>query len=237
MNFNAKETTTALIEWIRNWFDENGKDCKAVIGISGGKDSTIVAKLCVEALGADRVIGVGMPEHGQSLNGAPEICEYLGIKFIEAKIGDTVDTLAKFAETIQAKQNIPPRVRMTTLYAISQSNNGRVLNTCNLSEDYLGYFTIGGDGLGDVAPLANLTVTEIRAIGDELGLPHEWVWKTPDDGLPHSNSDEAKFGFSYEVLDKYIRGIEEPNAEIKAKIDDMHRRNEFKLRPTASFHL
>lgn len=235
MDFNAKEVKTELIKWIVDWFEINGKGCNAVIGISGGKDSTITAALCVEALGKDRVIGVAMPENGQSLNDADKICDYLGIRFIEAPIGSIVEEANKYASTIQARQNIPPRVRMTTLYAISQSNNGRVSNNCNLSEDYVGYATIFGDAAGDFSCLKNLTVTEIRAIGRELNLPSEWVEKTPDDGLPHSTTDEAKFGFTYEVLDKYIRGIEEPSFEIKEKIDKMHRSNLFKLQPIASF--
>ena len=129
----------------------------------------------------------------------------------------------------KAEQNIPPRVRMTMLYALSQTFNGRVADTCNYSENYIGYCTIFGDAAGAFSPLGNLTVTEIYAIGDEMGLPYEWVHKTPDDGLPHSSPDEEKFGFTYETLDKYIRfGIEPDDELVKERIDKMHRFSQFK---------
>lgn len=134
----------------------------------------------------------------------------------------------------QTEQNIPPRLRMVTLYAISQSVDGRVMGTCNLSENYIGYFTKYGDGAADVEPLANLTVTELLQIGDVMGLPYEWVHKVSSDDLPHSKSDEEKFGFSYEVLDKYIRGIETPDRYTVLKIDTMHMHNMFKLQPMAT---
>ena len=242
--FDVKKTTEDLIQWIKDWFEENGKGCNAVLGISGGKDSTIVAALLAKALGSHRVIGVAMPEDGQGINGADAICKYLGIRYVYAPIGGiihsfglmhgiTLDPVLKWSN--QSEQNIPPRVRMTMLYAIAQSNNGRVAGTCNLSEDYVGYFTKHGDGASDFEPLADLTVTEILQIGDYLGLPYEWVHRLPSDGLPHSTDDQTKWGFTYEVLDKYIRGYEEPNAETKAKIDSWHNRNLFKLRPIKKF--
>lgn len=250
--FNAEQTRKELVEWIKNWFDKNGKGCNAVIGLSGGKDSTIMAALCVEALGKDRVIGIGIPDEGQNLHGADNIAKYLGIKFVRADIGTMTlafktmfmnidrqhvleNTDYGFDMTIQTEQNIPPRLRMVTLYAISQSVDGRVMGTCNLSENYIGYFTKYGDGAADVEPLANLTVTELLQIGDVMGLPYEWVHKVPSDGLPHSKSDEEKFGFSYEVLDKYIRGIETPDRYTVLKIDTMHMHNLFKLQPMATF--
>lgn len=223
------------VEWIRNWFDRNGSGCCAVLGMSGGKDSTVAAALCAEALGKDRVIGVSMPAEGQGVNDADEICKHLGIRYICAPIGDIVRGFrtpgASFPEGFshQAEQNIPPRVRMATLYAISQSLNGRVTNTCNLSEDWIGYATRWGDNVGDFSPMAGLTAQEVKGIGHALGLPDKWVEKTPDDGLPHSCPDEEKFGFTYAVLDRYIRtGICEDEA-IKEKIDRMHRNNAFKL--------
>lgn len=242
--FNVEEVTKNCILWIKNWFEKNGSGCNAVLGLSGGKDSTIVAKLCVEALGADRVIGVAMPDNGQGTNEADKIAEYLGIKYMVIpidgvvaefhKVWDDQDSDVKWSK--QSEQNIPPRVRMTMLYALSQTFNGRVANTCNLSEDFVGYATLFGDAAGSFAPLSQLTVTEIYQIGDYLGLPYEWVHKIPDDGLPHSSSDEKKFGFSYAELDRYIReGIVPEGAcennpdELKVdKIDRMHRSNKFK---------
>ena len=241
--FDVENTTKECIQWIKDWFEKNGPGCNVIIGMSGGKDSTIVAKLCVEALGADRVIGVAMPDNGQHTNDADRICKYLGIKFMYIPIGpitksfkETVWDYEQFNWSEQSEQNIPPRVRMTMLFALSQTFNGRVANTCNLSEDYVGYATIFGDNAGSFAPLSKLTVTEIYQIGDYLGIPYEWVHKVPDDGLPHSSSDEKKFGFSYAELDRYIReGIEpegmcenNPNERKIDKIVRMHDSNLFK---------
>lgn len=221
--------TENCIQWIKDWFEENGPTCNAIIGISGGKDSTVVAKLCVEALGADRVIGVAMPDEGQSLNDADKICEYLGIKFIVAPINGITSAVTQYSKhTTQAFQNVPPRARMIMLYAISQTNNGRVIGTTNLSEFYVGYFTRYGDGGTDVEPIGNLTVTEVLEIGDYLGLPYEWVHKTPDDGLPHSSPDEEKLGFTYKELDEYIRNGVEPEKIKLYKIIQMHKKNLFK---------
>lgn len=247
--FNALEIKNRLVEWIRNWFEKNGKGCNAIVGLSGGKDSTIMAALCVEALGKDRVIGVGMPDKGQDLHGADEIARFLDIRFIEANIGGMTTALRQlfadgktsgnwdFDMSVQAEQNMPPRMRMVTLYAISQSNNGRVMGTCNLSENYIGYLTKFGDGASDVEPMANLTVTELLQIGDLLGIPAKWVHKIPTDDLPHSKTDEEKFGFTYATLDKYIRGLEDPEPEIKEKIDRMHKNNLFKLQLVDTFKL
>ena len=239
-NFNAKEVKDKLIVGIQKWFKENGDGCNAIIGLSGGKDSLIVAKLCVEALGAERVIGIGIPDSKQSLNEADEIAEWLGIKFHVINIGAITSTLKMLIEndgvtlSEQSEQNIPPRVRMLTLYAVSQSNNGRVIGTCNASENYIGYFTKYGDGASDFEPIAELTVHELYQIGDELGIPKKWTYKTPDDGLPNSQPDEKKFekkGFNYEKLDNYIRLGTSGDAIADAAIEKMHSQNAFKLKP------
>ena len=235
------ELKEKCVAWIREWFDRNGSGCCAVLGMSGGKDSTVAAALCAEALGADRVVGVAMPAEGQSLNEADEICKYLGIRYICAPIGSIVagfeDVRSQVPEGFsnQTEQNIPPRVRMCVLYAISQSLNGRVVNTCNLSEDWVGYATRWGDSVGDFSPLGGLVVREIRGIGHALGIPSKWVDKIPDDGLPHSCSDEQKFGFTYDTLDRYIREGVCDDPEIKEKIDRMHRNNLFKLSMPEAF--
>ena len=174
---NIEKTKNACISWIQDFFDKNGKGCNAIVGISGGKDSSVVAALCVEALGKDRVIGVLMPQGQQhDIDKAYMLVDFLGIKRYQVNIKAAVDgiiaNLPKDIEiTAQTLQNIPPRIRMSTLYAVSQSVNGRVANTCNLSEDWVGYSTRYGDSVGDFSPLSHLTVTEIKQIGHLMGLP------------------------------------------------------------------
>ena len=232
--FDAKKVKNQCVEWIRDFFEANGKDCNAVVGISGGKDSSVVAALCVEALGKDRVIGVLMPQGVQhDIDMARLLVNHLGIKNYEINVKDAVDgvlnSLPKDLEiTPQTIQNIPPRVRMTTLYAVSQSVNGRVANTCNLSEDWVGYSTRYGDSVGDFSPMSHLTVTEVKQIGYELGLPKELVDKTPIDGLC-GKTDEENLGFTYAELDKYIRTGVCDNPDTKALIDRKHKANLFKL--------
>jgi NAD+ synthase len=242
-NFDVKKVTNDCVQWIKDFFEKNGKDCMAVVGISGGKDSSVVAALCVEALGKDRVIGVLMPNHIQDdIEYSHLLCEHLGIKNYIVDVGVAIDELLNnihFRATDieisdQTKTNLPARIRMATLYAISQSMNGRVANTCNLSEDWVGYATRYGDAAGDFSPLSQLTVTEVKAIGRELGLPSELVDKTPTDGLC-GKTDEDNLGFTYSELDAYIRDGIEPSEEVKAKIDSMHQKNLFKLQLMPSF--
>lgn len=236
--FDAKKATEQCIQWIKDWFEINGKGCNAVLGISGGKDSSIAAALCVEALGKDHVIGVLMPQGEQfDIDYSIELCELLGIKSMTVNIGETVDALVKalpFDASTQTKTNIPPRVRMTVLYAVSQSNNGRVVNTCNYSEDYVGYATRYGDGAGDFGPISNFTVAEIKQVGRVLGLPEKFIEKPPLDGLC-GRTDEDNLGFKYATLDAYIREGIEPDPETKARIDRLHTINQFKLRYMDTF--
>ncbi len=238
--FDAEKTKNECVNWIRKFFEENGPDSNAVVGISGGKDSSIVAALCVEALGKERVIGVLMPSGVQSdIDCARQLVSHLGIENYTVNIKDAIDGLLKnFPEeidiSVQTKINLPPRIRMATLYAVSQSRNGRVANTCNLSEDWVGYSTRYGDSAGDFSPISHLTVTELKIIGRLLGLPENLVDKTPIDGLS-GKTDEDNLGFSYAVLDKYIReGIIE-DEEVKKKIDNLHEKNLFKLKLMPSF--
>ena len=238
--FNAEQVKNECVEWIRDFFRENGKDCNAIVGISGGKDSSVVAALCVEALGRDRVIGVLMPCGEQSdIDCSRQLVEFLGIRNYTVNIKASVDGLLSAMPedmeiTKQTKTNLPARIRMATLYAIGQSNNGRVANTCNLSEDYVGYATRYGDGAGDFSPLSRLTVQEVKAIGSVLGIPENLVHKTPIDGLS-GKSDEENLGFTYEVLDKYIRTGVCEDADTKAKIDRLYKLNRFKLEPIPFF--
>ncbi len=232
--FDALRIKNECVKWIQDFFEENGKGCNAVIGISGGKDSSIAAALCVEALGKDRVIGVLMPNGVQAdIDCAKRIVAHLGIKSYVVNIGDCIKALmASMPDDLviseQTMVNLPPRIRMSTLYAVSQSNNGRVVNTCNLSEDWVGYSTRYGDSVGDFSPMSFLTVTEIKQIGYLLGVPKDLVDKIPIDGLCNK-TDEDNLGFTYATLDKYIRtGVCEDEA-TKALIDKKHKANLFKL--------
>ena len=238
--FDAKRIKNDCVDWIREFFEKNGKDCNAVLGISGGKDSSVAAALCVEALGADRVIGVLMPNGEQhDIDCAYQLVNHLGIKHyvinIKAAVDGVLSAMPKeLALSPQTVTNIPPRVRMTTVYAVSQSCNGRVVNTCNLSEDWVGYSTRYGDSVGDFSPLSRLTVQEVKAVGYELGLPRELVDKTPIDGLC-GKTDEENLGFTYAELDRYIRTGRIDDPAKKERIDRLHRDNQFKLQLMPSF--
>lgn len=240
-DFNVKKVTNELIQWIKEWFDKNGLGCNAVIGISGGKDSTIAAAICVKALGNDRVIGVILPNGEQDdIDDAYDVCSLLNIKYYEINIKDTYETVIKHQEscgikmTEQAKQNLAPRLRTNELRTVCQNLNGRLINTCNLSENWVGYATVGGDAEGDVSLFHNLTVQEIIAIGNYLGLPKTLVEKVPSDGLC-GKTDEDNLGFTYKVLDKYIRTGVCEDLKIKEIIDKKHTQNLFKLNPMPSF--
>lgn len=232
--FDAKKVKDECVEWIRKFFDENGKGCNAVLGISGGKDSSVAAALCVEALGKDRVIGVLMPCGDQfDIDCSYKLCEHLGIKKYVVNIKDAVEgVLGAMPEDLQlntqSRTNLPPRIRMSVVYAVSQSCNGRVCNTCNLSEDYVGYSTRYGDAAGDFSPLSFLTVREVKEIGHLLNLPKDLVEKTPIDGLC-GKTDEDNLGFTYAELDRYIREGVIEDAAKKERIDYLHRINKFKL--------
>ena len=239
--FDVKSVTEKLVAWIQDWFEENGKGCNAVIGISGGKDSSVVAALCAKALGKQRVIGVLMPNGEQSdIDCSKQLVAYLGIPFYICNVKQAVDGVMESVQNAglelsrQAVVNLPPRVRMATLYALSQSLNGRVANTCNLSEDWVGYSTRYGDAAGDFSPLGKLTVQEVKAIGHYLGLPENLVEKVPSDGLS-GKTDEDNLGFTYADLDRYIREGVYVNEEWKEKIDRLHVRNQFKLKPIPCF--
>lgn len=238
--FDAVKIKNECVAWIKDFFKNNGPDCNAVIGISGGKDSSVAAALCVEALGADRVIGVLMPKGEQhDIDMAYKLVNHLGIKHYEINIKDAVEGVLKsmpsdLPVSVQSNVNLPPRIRMSVLYFVGQSLNGRVVNTCNLSEDWVGYSTRYGDAAGDFSPMANLTVTEVKEIGRVLGLPDELVDKVPIDGLC-GKTDEENLGFTYAELDRYIRTGEIDDMAKKELIDNKHKWNLFKLQLMPTF--
>lgn len=246
--FNAEETRDALVKWIADWFERNGKDKRAVLGISGGKDSTIVAALCTRALGTDRVLGVLMPNGEQKdIDDSINVCKSLGIQYITVNIEQTYKTLANYVEDAimlkvkdikglseQTKINLAPRLRMTTLYAVSQTVGGRVINTSNKSEAMTGYFTRWGDECGDMKPLINLLKSEVVAIGLTMPeIPRELVEKAPSDGLT-GKTDEDKIGFTYDALDRYLRGCGN-DGDIDKKIEDRIFSTLFKRIPIPAF--
>ena len=236
---DIKKTHSDIVAWIKDWFSDkpNGK---AVIGISGGKDSAVCAGLLVEALGKERVVGVLMPNGEQKdISDSYKVCEYLGVKPIVVNIGGTYEEitsavlngLGKELEKMPAlyTTNTPARLRMVTLYGIAACVGGFVCNTCNLSEDWIGYSTKWGDAVGDFSLLNKLTKTEVVALGDEMGLPKDLVHKTPSDGMC-GKSDEDNLGFTYDQLDRYIRSrfswgdidTSDIPQEVIEKINRMH---------------
>ncbi len=236
-NFNAEAEIEHIVAWIRDWFENNGPKASAVIGISGGKDSSIVAALLVKALGKERVVGVLMPNGEQKdIADSKKVVDVLGIKHFIVNINPAVEGeyAALRAAGVEigndAIINTPPRIRMTTLYAIAQSlpEGGRVTNTCNRSEDWVGYSTKYGDAAGDFSPCSDYLVCEMLQIGDALGLPKELIHKTPSDGLS-GMSDEDKLGFTYATLDHYVLTGEIEDQATKEKIDRLHRLNLHKL--------
>lgn len=249
---NPEQTKNEIVQWIRDYFEKNGPKCDAVIGISGGKDSSVTAALLTEALGKDRVVGVMMPNGIQSdISDSQEIVSLLGIRNVTVNIKAGVDGLSGAIQEALADSNVgigelsrdsminmPPRLRMSTLYAIAQAlpNGGRVVNTCNRSEDYIGYSTKYGDAAGDFSPLANLLVHEVIQLGEVLGVPERLTRKAPSDGLS-GMTDEDKIGFTYAVLDHYVLTGECEDEEIRKKIDRMHALNLHKLQPMPVFPL
>lgn len=233
--FNPHKTTAECIEWVRGYFDENGKDSPAVIGISGGKDSTITAAILVRALGPERVVAVMMPNGEQpDISTSYFVCGFLGIsRFLTVNVADAFASIRgqvepAFGWSEQSDVNLSPRLRMSVLYAVAQSVNGRVANTCNLSEDWIGYSTLYGDLAGDFAPLRNLTVEEVKRMGIEaLDLPEHLVEKPPADGLC-GKTDEENIGFSYRELDDYLRRGIAPSDEARERIERMHEQSQFK---------
>ena len=241
MKVDLQAELPKICEWIR----ERVGSATVVIGVSGGKDSSVTAALCVKALGADKVFGVLMPQGEQAdIDKSYMLVKHLGIKHCVVNIGPACDALKEkvlsatgLEENMGYKSNTPARIRMATLYGIGALlGNSRVVNTCNLSEDYVGYSTKFGDAAGDFSPLSRFTAGEVVALGDLLGLPYELSHKVPTDGMC-GMTDEDRFGFSYATLDAYLRGEATPAPEIVEKIEKMHRASLHKLLPMPVYPL
>ena len=227
-----------IVGWIKDYFVDQPA-AEAVVGISGGKDSTIAAALLVRALGPDRVIGVMMPNGEQKdIGDAKKVCKILGIKNltvnIEKACTGVYDALESAYEYVNIYQNetlltnTPARIRMATLYAVAALHHGRVCNTGNRSELYVGYTTKYGDLAGDFALLKNYTVREVLAIGDQLTeIPEELIHKAPTDGMS-GLTDEDKLGFTYAQVDAFILNGVRPDIGTYTKIMAAHDRNTHK---------
>lgn len=242
-NFDAKKTKNDIVKWMKEWAKDNAQDCQFIVGISGGKDSSVVAALCVEAFGRDRVVGVLMPQGNQKdINYSKMLCEHLGIENYTINIFEACRTIKHEVKnalydhwSLQSSINLPARVRMATLYAVAQTLNGRVANTCNLTETLLSFETRWGDSVGDFAPISDLTVQEVKAVGYELGLPKELIEKVPCDGLC-GKTDEEALGLQYSVVDRYIRTGEIDDIDTKNKIDEKVKKYRFKREPIPYFN-
>ncbi len=230
-----------LIEWTSDAMERAGGRI-AILGVSGGKDSSVTAALLTRALGSDKVIGVLMPDGDQKdLADAMAICDHLGIRSIKADIRTITDAFHQLLENIlpgevslQTTLNLPPRVRMSLLYAISQSiPDSRVINTSNISEDWVGYATIYGDTAGAFSPFGMLTTEEVIAIGRLLGVPEYLLVKAPADGLT-GKTDEMVLGVTYSEINRYIR-TGETTENAAAIIDRLHRDSRFKFLPIPMF--
>lgn len=238
-HFNAKNAVDCTVEWIRTWVNSKSPTAKVYIGISGGKDSTVAAALCVKALGANRVVGVLMPNGEQpDIEDSYKVCNFLNINRHYFDISRIVEAFYDEAEicdvehcsgTDVSRINLPPRVRMSALYFLAQcAGDSFVVNTCNACENYVGYSTRWGDDTGDFSPLGGYTVSEVIALGDALGLPYELVHKTPSDGLC-GKTDEENLGFTYDEIEKVMqRKRDEVPEDTWFAIEKKHKQNLFK---------
>jgi len=231
-----------ILEWFKSWYKENAVGCTAVLGISGGLDSSLAAAMAKEVFGKHKVFGVMMPNGTQAdLTDSYDLVRHLGIDFEEINIASIYDSMNAALKIIPGfdgvnyvyRTNTPARIRTTIIYGVAAQMNGRVIGTNNLSEDFTGYFTKGST-VCDVAPLANLTKTEIKALAYEMGLPEHLIEKRPADGLS-MKSDEDNFGFSYAELDQYLRTGWIDSATSIGKIDKLFESSKHKRCSAPSF--
>lgn len=237
--FDAKKETKKIVAFIRDYYQKNNLG-GAVLGISGGKDSAVVAALLVEALGSENVLGLTLPCHSKQKDkdGAKLISDHYRFKLLNIDLTEVYDTFKKEIyklgdyteeELKNSDINIKPRLRMTSVYymaALMTALTGKtylVAGTSNKCELYVGYFTKGGDSVHDIAPIADLTVEEVLAVGEVLNVPKEVLYRTPDDGLSNQ-TDEEKLGVTYKEIADYMEGKELPK-EVNTKIEKLHNNN------------
>lgn len=236
--FNAKKETEKVVEFIRDYYQKHNLG-GAILGISGGKDSGVVAALMVKALGKENVLGVWMPCHSKSEDkeDAKLVSDYYGFELIDYDLTKTYETFKSnlvaigqfdLSQTKNSDINIKPRLRMMTLYylaALTSELRGKtylVVGTSNKCELFVGYFTKGGDSVHDIAPIADFTVEEVIKIGEYLKVPEKVLYKTPDDGLS-SQTDEDKLGVKYSEIASYINGEQIENKGVVDKIEKLHK--------------
>ena len=242
--FNAKNETKKIIKFIRDYYKSNNLG-GVVLGISGGKDSGVVAALFTEALGSENVLGVTMPCHSKAddKNLAKVVADFYGFELINVDLTNTFDTYKKEIDKlsnyskddlINSDINLKPRLRMSTLYYLAamyssiRKKTYIVGGTSNKSELYVGYFTKGGDSVHDISVLADLTVEEVIAIGDYLKVPKEVLYRVPSDGLSNQ-TDEDKLGVKYSDIAKYMENPENVNKNVREKIEKLHKNNQHKF--------
>lgn len=237
---NGKKLKDKAVAWLKAEFEKTGRDT-AVVGCSGGKDSSVVIALCVEALGAENVVAVLMPNGRQDdFADATELVHHTGVRHAVVNISEPYQAFVKVMDPLslseQARINLAPRIRMATLYAVAQSLDGKstVVGTGNRSEAYVGYFTKWGDGAHDINPLQNLWVDEVIAVGDALGLPHHLVHKAPSDGLC-GKTDEESLGVTYAEIKAYATTGTCGFPGKDALIEQMHQYSEHKRNPIPGF--
>ena len=241
--FNAEKEKNKIVQFIRNYYKENNLG-GVVIGISGGKDSGVVAGLFTEALGKENVLGVTLPCHSrkEDREDAKLVADYFGFNLINVDLTEVYDTfkneinkLGNFTEEElkDSDINVKPRLRMATfyylaaLYSMIKKKRYIVAGTGNKCEIYVGYFTKGGDSVSDIITIGDLTVDEVIKVGEALNVPKKVLYKTPDDGLS-GMSDEEKIGVKYSDIAKVING-EEVDEEIKDKVLKKHKANQHKF--------
>ena len=241
--FDAKKEKDKIVKFIRDYYKDNNLG-GVVIGISGGKDSGVVAGLFSEAIGPENIIGITLPCHSkeEDKTDALRVSDYYGFEMIDIDLTDTFDTFKKQIDNLgnfteeelkNSDINVKPRLRMTSLYyiaALYSAIKGKtyiVAGTGNKCEIYVGYFTKGGDSVSDIITIGDLTVDEVIKVGEALNVPKKVLYKTPDDGLS-GMSDEEKIGVKYSDIAKVING-EEVDKEIKDKVLKKHKANQHKF--------